>query len=525
VSGGLPRNWTLTELGTLIDGFEAGRNLRAHGHPAGANEFGVLKVSAVSWGRFNPVENKALFAGDVPRSKELVRKGDLLISRANTTELVGAVVLVNEDHPWLMLPDKVLRLRVRNSVIVPEFLLRALRIRSVRKYFEVNGTGTSDSMRNLSQPKIEGAPILLPPLMEQRRIVAKLEALQARSRRACEALDAVPPLLEKLRQSILAAAFRGDLTKDWRARHKNVEPASKLLERIRAERRKKWEEGELAKMTAKGTAPKNNRWKATYEEPGPSQEKELPLLPDGWCWATSAELVAGDADVVYGIVQPGPIVAGGVPYVRGMDIEDGRILEHQLLRTHPDIAARYERASLLGGDVLLGIIRATKVAVVPDSLAGANITQGTARFRPAPGLMTDFLAGWLDGPWAQSWLHAKYRGIDMPGLNLRDVRRLPVPLAPAEEQKEVIRELQSALAHVAVLRRTSQECARLGAQLDSSLLAKAFRGELVPQDPNDEPAEAMLARLRGANGAATSEPRAKRGRRSASAHGQAATDE
>jgi type I restriction enzyme S subunit len=139
--------------------------------------------------------------------------------------------------------------------------------------------------------------------------------------------------------------------------------------------------------------------------------------------------------------------------------------------------------------------------------------------------MTDFLAGWLDGPWAQSWLHAKYRGIDMPGLNLRDVRRLPVPLAPAEEQKEVIRELQSALAHVAVLRRTSQECARLGAQLDSSLLAKAFRGELVPQDPNDEPAEAMLARLRGANGAATSEPRAKRGRRSASAHGQAATDE
>src|SRR5262245_7183843 len=76
----------------------------------------------------------------------------------------------------------------------------------------------------------------VPPLAEQRRIVAKIEALQERSRRARETLAEVGPLLEQFRQSVLTAAFRGDLTADWRAAHPNVEPASKLLQRIRAER-------------------------------------------------------------------------------------------------------------------------------------------------------------------------------------------------------------------------------------------------------------------------------------------------
>ena len=122
-------------------------------------------------------------------------------------------------------------------------------------------------MRQPSQDKIRAARFPLPPLNEQRRIVAKLEALLARSRKAREALDAVPALLERFRQSVLAAAFRGDLTADWRAQNPDVEPASKLLERIRAERRRRWEEAELERMVARGKPPKDDRWKAKYEEP------------------------------------------------------------------------------------------------------------------------------------------------------------------------------------------------------------------------------------------------------------------
>jgi len=104
------------------------------------------------------------------------------------------------------------------------------------------------------------------------------------------ALDSIRPLLEKLRQSSLAAAFRGDLTKDWRAKHPDVEPASELLKRIRVERQTKWEEAELAKMVAKGKPPKDDRWRAKYEEPKPVDPERLPGLPEGWCWASVDEV-------------------------------------------------------------------------------------------------------------------------------------------------------------------------------------------------------------------------------------------
>ena len=125
----------------------------------------------------------------------------------------------------------------------------------------------------------------MPPLAEQRRIVAKIEALQERSRRAREALSEVGPLLEQFRQSVLAAAFRGDLTADWRAAHPHVEPASALLQRIRAERRHRWEQAELAKYEAKGQKPPKN-WQEKYQEPSRSTIPDLPELPAGWAWAT-----------------------------------------------------------------------------------------------------------------------------------------------------------------------------------------------------------------------------------------------
>jgi type I restriction enzyme S subunit len=363
----------------------------------------------------------------------------------------------------------------------------------------------------INQDALGALPVPVPPPAEQRRIVARIEALQARTRKAREAIEGVPALLEQYRQSVLAAAFRGDLTAEWRASHPDVEPASALLDRIRQEHRRRWESAELARMKSR---PRDNRWKARYQEPEPVDDTDLPEPPEGWCWAAAEEIVEPSAEIVYGIVQPGPRIPDGVLYVRGNDIQDGRILVDQLWRTSPEIAKRYDRASLRGGDVLLGIIRATKVAIVPPELDGGNITQGTARFRPSDVIATDFLAGWLESAFAQDWLHQHYRGIDMPGLNLRDVRRLPVPLAPLEEQATIAARL--------TVEKTRQEKSRLAvadaaaqlAQLDQAILAKAFRGELVPQDPDDEPASALLERIRAerssSNGATPKQARQQR---------------
>jgi type I restriction enzyme S subunit len=212
----LPPGWVPIELGDVISGFETGRNFKASGAPAQPGEYGVLKISAVTWGRFQPGENKALLHGDAPLPNELIRAGDLLISRANTTELVGAPVLVNRAYPGLMLPDKILRILYDESAVDPRFLLQALRTQQARKYIEKNATGTSDSMRNLSQPKLREIPLVLAPLREQKRIADKLDALLARVEACREHLDRVPTILRRFRQSVLAAATSGELTRGWR---------------------------------------------------------------------------------------------------------------------------------------------------------------------------------------------------------------------------------------------------------------------------------------------------------------------
>ena len=147
--------------------------------------------------------------------------------------------------------------------------------------------------------------------------MSKIESLQERSSRARVALSEVGPLLEQFRQSVLAAAFSGRLTADWRERRRmgiparrppttndenisgknaqatedestEYETAHELLARIRAERRHRWEQTELAKYQAKRKQPPKD-WKDKYEEPKPVDETDLPDLPEGWCWASLAD--------------------------------------------------------------------------------------------------------------------------------------------------------------------------------------------------------------------------------------------
>ena len=195
--------------------------------------------------------------------------------------------------------------------------------------------------------------VCLPPLNEQKRIVAKIDALFERSRRAKAALDAIPPLLDKLRQSILAAAFRGDLTADWRAQNPDVEPADKLLERIRAERRRRWEEAELAKMRERGKEPKNDKWKTRYKVSPASKESSaidsfgVPKST-GWTEAVLEQLCDPLRGIPYGIVQTGRPMAEGVPTVRCGDIKGLDVEVSGLKRVDEEIERRYARTPVAG---------------------------------------------------------------------------------------------------------------------------------------------------------------------------------
>ena len=152
--------------------------------------------------------------------------------------------------------------------------------------------------REYQQPQeqhLEELKIPLFPLAEQHRIVDAIESYFTRLDAAVATLERVQRNLTRYRASVLKAAVEGRLVPTEaelaRAEDRDYEPASVLLERILVERRRRWEEAELAKMTAKGKTPKDDKWKAKYKEPDEPDIGDLPVLPQGWSWVTLDQLL------------------------------------------------------------------------------------------------------------------------------------------------------------------------------------------------------------------------------------------
>jgi type I restriction enzyme S subunit len=218
-------------VGDLLESIEAGKSFRCHGRRAGRDEWGVIKVSAMTWGAFDEDENKAVISEERVDPRWEIREGDLLLSRANTTELVGATVLVGSTRPRLLLSDKSMRLHAPDSVD-KAWLQMALSAPESRRQMSAVATGTKDSMRNISQEKVKAVRLRVPPLEEQRRIVAEIDERLG----AIDALRAAIARAQRkgaaLRRSVLERAFCGELV----PQDPSDEPASVLLDRIRSER-------------------------------------------------------------------------------------------------------------------------------------------------------------------------------------------------------------------------------------------------------------------------------------------------
>lgn len=376
----------------------------------------------------------------------------------------------------------------------PHFLMHLF----IAEKESIKSFGKGSAHKTVYFPEVQAFHVCVPPVSEQRRVVTKLEALQFRSRRVRKALDEVPALLDELRQSILAAAFRGDLTKDWREKNPDVEPAERLLQRIRAERRKKWEMATLAKMTSKGKTPSDQNWKTRYEEPVPPEASALPTLPEGWCWTNVGEL----AEVATGGTPrrsvPENYANGTIPWVTSGALSDeyvsrptemvaeAALAESNLTVFEPGtlLLAMYGEGRTRGTVAELTISAATNQAIAAICLSGV-----------ASHLRT-FLRFALVAAYMQ--IRETSSGGVQPNLNLEKVRRIPVPLCPLSEADIVIATLLNLMNSIGRTRQTVELLEINVGDCERAILSKAFRGELVPQDPNDEPAAAMLARLKAA---------------------------
>ncbi|WP_313453814.1 restriction endonuclease subunit S [Pseudomonas rhodesiae] len=209
--GEVPAHWEITAVKYVVRSLGQGWSPQCDNYPAEDGEWGVLKVGCVNGGVFNPAENKHLPVELEPDEALAIKQGDLLISRANTRELVGGAAVATKDYPRLMLCDKLYRLRLSTERAAPEFLALYLGSSAPREQIELAASGASDSMQNISQSVVMDMPISLPPLGEQEAILQFLGSTLKNSDELVAKVTSQRYLLQERRSALISAAVTGKI--------------------------------------------------------------------------------------------------------------------------------------------------------------------------------------------------------------------------------------------------------------------------------------------------------------------------
>jgi type I restriction enzyme S subunit len=498
-----PDNWAAVTLEQLLDDIEAGKSFECLTRPATVGEWGIIKVSAMTWGAFDERENKAVPVDRQVDHRYEIRPGDLLLSRANTTALVGATVLVSQCRPRLLLSDKSMRLRVKRG-IDNRWLRLALSSPSAREQMSAVATGTSDSMRNISQEKVRALRLGLPPLPEQRRIVAEIEKQFSRLDAGVAALKRVQANLKQYRAAVLQAACEGRLVPTEaelaRAEGREYESADELLERVLAERRSQWEESQLAKIQTQGKANKGDEWRGRYQEPCAPDAEAGALLPKGWVWTTLDAICPVFVDCAHRTPTHAP---DGYPALRPRDVVQGILrLDTAAKVPAPEYELQTRRRVPQSGDIVYSReLSYGWGAVVPESVE-ICLGQGMVLFRPASGVLASYLLYVLNGPLGRRQADDAATGSAHPHINVGEIRSYRVPLPPHAEQQRIVEEIQRCLSITDGILLSLAKNLHRAERLRQAILKQAFEGKLVAQDPSDEPASVLLERIRAERAAA-----------------------
>lgn len=417
-------------------------------------------------------------------SQEIIEKykllcGDILFSHINSDQHLGKTAIFCLDNITLLHGMNLLLIRPNRELIIPEFLKYLCdHYRSSGVFISIAQHAVNQS--SINQTKLNNLTIPLPPLPQQQRIVARIEELFTRLDAGVEALKTIRTQLKRYRQSVLKSAFEGKLTEEWRQAHKHEsEPASVLLDRIKQERHK----------TAK----------AKFKELPPLDTPNLPGLPEGWVWAWVGEVsllvTKGSTPTSYGFNY----TSRGINFIKVENLSDGRVNRSSLSEFITEDTHEFlKRSQLSENDVLFSIAGTIgRVAIVQHEDLPANINQAIALIRcPWQFIKPKYLENVLSSSIARSSIEKQPRGIGMNNVSLGDVNNIVFPLPPLSEQDRIAEEVERRFSVADEIEKTAGHSLKQAERLRQTILKRAFEGKLVPQDPNDEPAEKLLERIR-----------------------------
>lgn len=371
----------------------------------------------------------------------------------------------------------------------------------------------STAIPSLSRDDLYRVKVPVAPESEQVRIVEKLEELLSDLDAGVAELKAAQRKLAQYRQSLLRAAVEGALTADWRAAHgKPQETGAELLQRILSERRARWEQKQLAKFAEQGKEPPKG-WQAKYPEPVAPDLADLPALPDGWAWASVDQLSVSQK---YGSSAKTIEESGGVPVLRMGNIQDGEI-DLESLKYLPASHPEFPDLLLEDGDLLFNRTNSPelvgKTAIYRSQVFPCSYASYLIGVRLSAWCIPELVAAFINSAYGRRWVKSVVtQQVGQANVNGTKLAALAVPLAPFEEQQVIAQILSSQRQNAAHQAQMADRGLKQAAAQRKNLLKTAFAGQLVPQDPDDEPASALLEHIR-ARAQPTAGTAGKRGRK------------
>lgn len=386
----------------------------------------------------------------------------------------------------------------------PDFIRYLLVSSRFRQIAQRNMRGAVGQLR-VPPEFVSEARFWLPPSNEQTRIVSKIDELFSRIDAGEANLKRVQALVKQYRQSVLKAAVTGELTRDWREKNRDrlTGTGEDLLKRILAARREAWEAAELEKLRAKGQEPKNDKWKEKYKEPAAPDTTDLPDLPEGWVWSTLGTIAA----VVGGITvdrKRSTENTRRVPYLRVANVQAG-FLDLDEIKYIDAPIAKIDALRLEHGDVLFteggDIDKLGRGWIWSGEFADCIHQNHIFRARLfISDMCPAFVSHYANAMGRAYFLGHGKQTTNLASISLTRLKDFPVPVPPPAEINRVIDALDRELERLGAIQIEVENAHQQKIALSQSILKDAFSGKLVPQDPNDEPASALLERASAERG-------------------------
>jgi len=445
---GLPKGWIDTTLGSIIE-LKYGKALR--------------KSDRDNTGKV-PVYGSSGIVGF--HTKSLNNQPGLIVGRKGS---VGSVYL-SACPFWAIDTTYFIEKNDAFDLNYLYYLLSSLGLVRLDKSTAIPGLSRDDAYKQR---------ILLAPLNEQKRIVAKIEQLFSDLDAGVETLRALKKQIRQYRQSVLKSAFEGKLTAEWRKANKDkIQPASALLEKIAKEKAQK------------------TRGKKQKKLP-PLDTTNLPELPEGWEWAGVGSLAESMKN---GIYKPKQFYSdNGIACLRMYNIKDGCIVWKDVKRmilTEKEM----EEYALLPNDLLVNRVNSRelvgKTAVIPNHLEPCVYESKNIRLRLIDATIKPKFVNFWFLFYAHHYFNMNAQQVvGMASINQTQLSLMPIPLASLSEQNQIVSQIERHFSIADQVEEVVDTALKQSGRLRQSILKRAFEGKLVPQDPNDEPAEKLLERI------------------------------